>query len=76
MLLRRDLSLGIVGTGHSSMLRVPGTDDWYIVYHRLALQGGDATHRETTIDRMRFTPDGKIAAVTPTLEGVRPQRVR
>ena len=76
VILKRDLSLGIVGTGHSSMVRVPGTDDWYIVYHRLALAGGDATHRETTIDRMRFTPDGKIAPVSPTLEGVRPQRVR
>lgn len=41
---------GIKGTGHHSVVNVPGTDDWYIVYHRFALNGpgkagGDGTHR-------------------------------
>lgn len=76
VILQRDLSLGIKGTGHSSMLRVPGTDDWYLAYHRFALEGGDGTHRETTLDRMRFAPDGRILPVEPTLEGVRPESVR
>lgn len=61
------------------MVNVPGTDDWYIVYHRFALNGpgkagGDGTHRETTIDRMEFAADGTIEPVVPTLESIRPVR--
>ncbi|HUQ61961.1 family 43 glycosylhydrolase [Lentzea sp.] len=76
LVLSKDTRLGIRGTGHSSMLRVPGTDDWYLVYHRFAIPGGDGTHRETTIDRMRFDRDGNIVPVVPTLESVAPQRIR
>ncbi|MFC3897877.1 family 43 glycosylhydrolase [Lentzea rhizosphaerae] len=76
LILQKDPKLGILGTGHSSMLRVPGTDDWYLVYHRFAIPGGDGTHRETTIDRMRFNRDGTIAPVVPTLESVAPQKIR
>lgn len=70
---------GIKGTGHHSVVNVPGTDDWYIVYHRFALNGpgkagGDGTHRETTIDRMEFAADGTIRPVVPTLESIRPVR--
>ncbi|MFE2484035.1 family 43 glycosylhydrolase [Streptomyces mirabilis] len=70
---------GIKGTGHHSVVNVPGTDDWYIVYHRFALNGpgkagGDGTHRETTIDRMEFAADGTIEPVVPTLESIRPVR--
>lgn len=66
---------GILGTGHHSVVNTPGTDDWYIVYHRFALNGpggtgGDGTHRETTIDRLEFAPDGTIEPVVPTLESV------
>ncbi|TLS42574.1 1,4-beta-xylanase [Streptomyces montanus] len=68
---------GINATGHHSVVNVPGTDDWYMVYHRFALNGpgkagGDGTHRETTIDRMRFAADGTIKPVVPTLESIRP----
>ncbi|WAU80443.1 family 43 glycosylhydrolase [Streptomyces sp. Qhu-G9] len=68
---------GILGTGHHSVVNTPGTDDWYMVYHRFGLNGpgragGDGTHRETTVDRMRFAADGSILPVVPTLESVRP----
>ncbi|WP_112264302.1 family 43 glycosylhydrolase [Lentzea terrae] len=76
LILQKDPKLGVLGTGHSSMLQVPGTDDWYLVYHRFAIPGGDGTHRETTIDRMRFNRDGTIAPVVPTLESVAPQKIR
>ncbi|GLY47094.1 family 43 glycosylhydrolase [Lentzea sp. NBRC 102530] len=76
LILRKDPRLGVKGTGHSSMLRVPGTDDWYLAYHRFAVPGGDGTHRETTIDRMTFARDGSIVPVVPTLESVAPQRIR
>lgn len=75
VILSKDLSLGIKGTGHHSVVRVPGTDDWYVAYHRFALPGGDGTHRETTIDRLEFAPDGTIKPVVPTLESIDPVSV-
>lgn len=72
LLLEKDPSLGIVGTGHSSILNVSGTDDWYIAYHRHAIPDGDGTHRETTIDRIEVDDDGLFRPVTPTLESIEP----
>jgi beta-xylosidase len=72
LLLSKDPSLGILGTGHSSILNVAGTDDWYIAYHRFAIPDGDGTHRETTIDRLEVGDDGLFVPVTPTLTGVDP----
>ena len=51
---------------------MPGTDDWYIAYHRFAIPGGDGMHRETTIDRLSFDADGPIKKVVPTLGGIDP----
>ncbi|MFI8217178.1 family 43 glycosylhydrolase [Streptomyces sp. NPDC085932] len=78
-ILRKRPEYGILGTGHHSVVNTPGTDDWYVVYHRFALDGpgrpgGDGTHRETTVDRLRFAADGGIEPVVPTLEGVDPVR--
>jgi large repetitive protein len=72
VILEKDPSQGILGTGHSSIVQVPGTDEWYIAYHRFAIPGGDGTHRETTIDRLEFGDDGLIEKVVPTLESVDP----
>ncbi|MFT2708416.1 family 43 glycosylhydrolase [Clavibacter zhangzhiyongii] len=75
-ILAKRPELGILATGHSSIVNVPGTDDWYIAYHRFAIPGGDGTHRETTIDRVTFDPaTGLMRPVTPTLTSVDPQRV-
>ncbi len=71
-ILSKDLSLGIKATGHCSVVRVPGTDRWYIVNHRFAIPGGDGTHRETTIDRLEFNSDGTIKRVVPTLGSIAP----
>ncbi|MEV5354752.1 family 43 glycosylhydrolase [Streptomyces sp. NPDC052693] len=78
-ILQKRPEYGILGTGHHSVVNAPGTDDWYVVYHRFALAGpgrpgGDGMHRETTVDRMEFTADGRIEPVTPTLEGIEPVR--
>lgn len=75
VILEKDLSLGIKGPGHSSILNVPGTDDWYIAYHRFVIPGGNGNNREVTIDRLEFGPDGLMQRVTPTLESVAPQRI-
>jgi beta-xylosidase len=75
VILEKDPSLGILGTGHNSVIQVPGTDEWYIVYHRFAIPGGDGFHRETTIDKLTFSADGFLERVTPTLESVEPRPI-
>ncbi len=69
-ILVKNLSLGIKGTGHHSVLKIPSRDEWYIVYHRFAIPGGDGTHREVCIDRLYFNTDGTIKNVVPTLTGI------
>lgn len=72
LILAKDPSKGIYGTGHNSIINVPGTDEWYIVYHRFnrpnGVKMGDPAgfHRETCIDRMYFNSDGSIKPVVPT----------
>jgi beta-xylosidase len=75
VVLSKDTSKGILGTGHSSVVNVPGTDDWYMAYHRFEIPGGDGTHRETTIDRVEFDVEGLMKVVVPTLESVAAQRI-
>ena len=67
----QDPSKEIYGTAHNSVVRKPGTDEWYIVYHRinknyLDKDKGPGVHREVCIDRMEFNPDGTIKPVVPT----------
>lgn len=58
------------GAGHHSVLKVPGKDQWYIVYHRRPLTETDANHRVTCIDIMEFDEQGLIRPVRITREGV------
>lgn len=58
------------GAGHHSVLHIPGTDDYYIVYHRRPLGETEANHRVVCIDRLEFTADGYIRPVRITKEGV------
>lgn len=58
------------GAGHHSVLQVPGTDEWYIVYHRRPLTETDQNHRVTCIDRMYFDAQGHIQPVKITQKGV------
>lgn len=74
-ILQLNASLGILGTGGSTLLNVPGTDDWYIAYHRFAIPDGNGTERETTIDRVYFDGDGLIEKVVPTLTSVEAETV-
>jgi GH43 family beta-xylosidase len=72
VILSKNSNLGILGTGHHSVVQVPGRDEWYIVYHRFAIPGGNGTHRETTIDKLTFAADGTINPVVPTLRSIDP----
>jgi hypothetical protein len=50
---------------------VPGSDDWYIAYHRFKIPGGNGTTRETTIDELHFDCEtGLILNVEPTIDGI------
>ncbi|KXT03628.1 hypothetical protein AC579_10211 [Pseudocercospora musae] len=75
VILQKDTSQGILATGHNSIVQVPGTDDWYIAYHRFHIPNGNGTHRETTIDKLFFNTDGFIETVKPTLNGPGPQTI-
>lgn len=73
IVLIQDAAHEIYGTGHNSVVNIEGTDDWYIVYHRinrLHLNNGPGTHREVCVDRLTFDADGRIERVTPTREGI------
>lgn len=73
LILAKDPSIGIYGTGHNSVIQIPNKDEWYIVYHRFTrpegIKMGNAAgyHRETCIDKLEFNKDGSIKPVIPTL---------
>ena len=58
------------GAGHNSVINVPGTDEWYIVYHRRPLTERDGNSRMTCIEKLEFDDEGKIVPVVMTHEGV------
>lgn len=64
------------GAGHHSVIKGPGDDEWYIVYHRRPLDESSAHHRATCIDRLRFDADGRILPVRMTFEGVGPRPLK
>ena len=61
----------IYGTGHNSVLQIPGKDEWYIVYHRFCRPDGikmgraAGYHREVCMDRIEFNEDGSIKEIIP-----------
>jgi len=59
------------GAGHHSVLNIPGTNKWFIVYHRRPLGETDGNHRVTCIDHMYFDDSGFIKPVKITKEGVK-----
>jgi beta-xylosidase len=64
------------GAGHHSVLHAPGSERWYIVYHRRPLGETDRNHRVVCIDELFFTPEGRILPVKITAEGVARDPVR
>lgn len=59
------------GAGHHSVIKGPGKDEWYIVYHRRPLNEKGRDSRVTCIDRMYFDKDGYIKPVKITFKGVK-----
>jgi len=58
------------GAGHNSVINIPGTDRWLMVYHRRPIPNEDRDHRVTCIDKLEFNEDGTIKPVKMTFEGV------
>lgn len=71
IVLIQDVDKEVYGPAHNAVIRKPGTDEWYIVYHRinkhfLDKDKGPGYHREVCIDRMEFNNDDTIRPVTVT----------
>lgn len=74
--ITKDPQQQIYGTGHNSVINIPGTDQWYIVYHRFTRPGGITMgraagfHREVCNDKLEFDENEDISKVIPTLSGI------
>lgn len=68
-ILEQDPSVA-TGAGHHSVLKIPGREEYAIVYHRRPLGETDRNHRVVCIDRMEFDRSGRIKPVRITEEGV------
>jgi beta-xylosidase len=58
------------GAGHHSALKLPGSEDYVICYHRRPPAETHANHRVTCIDKLIFDSNGNILPVVVTNEGV------
>jgi beta-xylosidase len=70
-ILQQDTAIA-TGAGHHSVIKVPGKDKWYIVYHRRPITEKDGNARVTCIENMYFDEKGFIKPVVITKEGVAP----
>lgn len=64
------------GAGHHSVINIPKTDEWIIVYHRRPLGETNGNHRETCMDKLIFNADGTIQPVKVTFEGVKKRKLK
>jgi beta-xylosidase len=74
-ILQQDLKVA-TGSGHHSFIHIPGSDEWYIVYHRRPLNETDRNHRVLCIDKLNFTEEGLIEPVKLTFEGVSKRKIK
>lgn len=68
-ILQQDAAVA-TGAGHHSVINIPGTDDWYIIYHRRPLNTTDGNHRVVCMEHMYFDNEGLIKPVKITNTGV------
>ena len=75
IVINQDSINKLYGTGHNSTIKIPGKDEWYIVYHRINknyINTDPGTHREVCIDPLTFDENGAIIQVTPSQKGINP----
>ncbi len=63
IVLEKDAERGILATGHHSIAKVPGSDDWIIAFHRFAIPDGSGYRRELSFAPLEYLDDGRIAPV-------------
>jgi len=73
--LQQDMQVG-TGAGHHAVIQVPGTDRWYITYHRHPLGDPDGNHRVVCLDELHFDKSGRILPVKITTQGVAAQPLK
>ncbi|MDR2424437.1 MAG: glycoside hydrolase family 43 protein [Prevotellaceae bacterium] len=74
-ILQQDSAVA-TGAGHHSVIHLPDTDTYYIVYHRRPIGDRHGNHRVTCIDRMEFDENGRIIPVKITKTGVKRRKIK
>ena len=74
-ILQQDPAIA-TGAGHHSVIRIPGKDQWYIVYHRRPKGETGANARVTCIEHLYFDEKGFIKPVIITEQGVERQLLK
>jgi len=74
-IMAQDPKVG-TGAGHHSVINVPGTDKWYIAYHRHPLGDPDGNHRVVCLEELHFDAQGLIKPVQLTTQGVAAQPLK
>jgi len=69
-ILQQDSAVA-TGAGHHSVIKLPGTDEYCIIYHRRPLGTDNPHHRVVCIDMLSFDEEGYINPVKITFKGVR-----
>lgn len=72
VILQQDPNIA-TGAGHHSVIHIPDTDEYYIVYHRRPAGEKARDFRVTCIDAMNFDAYGHILPVVMTAEGPAPR---
>ena len=74
-ILQQDKSVA-TGAGHHSVIQIPGTEDYYIVYHRRPLTERNGNARVVCIERLEFDHEGFIKPVKLTFKGVPARKIK
>ncbi|MDR3095076.1 MAG: glycoside hydrolase family 43 protein [Bacteroidales bacterium] len=74
-ILQQD-SLVATGAGHHSVVQIPNTSVYYIIYHRRPLEETHGNHRATCIEKLIFDEKGFIQPVKLTFEGVEARTIK
>lgn len=70
-ILEKDTDRGILGTGHHTIFKEPGKDEYLIAYHRFCTPLGkhpkeEGCNREVCLDRLTFNNEGLIEKIIVT----------
>lgn len=69
LILQQDPGVA-TGAGHSSVIQIPGEDEYYIIYHRRPLEETHRNHRVVCIEKLEFDENDKIKPVKIGFTGV------